>query len=111
MATQQSFIKAIARAVDVSGVHSSRLGLISYGDGAYLNVRFKDRFSHAEFESIVDKLPFESGVSRFGGALQLAASSMFAEAAEMRFGIPKLFLMVVDDGNLHKVTDDLTFNI
>ena len=104
MAKQQNFIKAIARAIDVSAVHSSRLGLLSYGDGAFVNVKFRDQMKLKQFEKAVNELPSELGLSSVESALKIAASSMFTEASGTRFAIPKVFVLVIDNEDLPNVS-------
>lgn len=102
MDKQKSFIKAIAKAFDASGSHGSRLGLISYGHGAYINVRFKDHFNHVQFENALDAVPFENGLSHLESAIQIS-TAMFDKTVRIKFGISKILILICDGGVLGKV--------
>lgn len=106
MGMQQNFIKAVAKAFDLTGVGGSRLGLLSYGDGeAFVNVKFRDQMKFNQFEKVIDKLQTEPGISSIESALSVAATSMFTETSGTRFGIAKVFVMVVDEtGSLSDVS-------
>ena len=106
MDKQKSFIKAIAKAFDISGSHGNRLGLISYAHGAYVNIRFEDQFNHAQYENALDMVQFEAGLSQLESAMQISVA-MFNKTAGIKFGISKILILVGDGGVIGKVFSSL----
>ena len=86
---QKEFIREILKEFPI-GYEKSRVGVIQYGAGAMIKIKFNDYLTSSSLLRAVDDLPYnEAKESRLDLALQIAQDDLFTLAAGARIGDDK----------------------
>ena len=101
---QKDFLKLFSRNLAMS-VAGSRVGVVSYGGQADVDVAFQVHSNPEDLQATIDTLQFKGGASRIDKALDLALEGLSTSNSGARRGIPKVAVLFTD-----LVTDITEYN-